>query len=188
MTSRLGSNLGCRLAHSGPKGAAASGHPLATEAALATLAAGGNAADAAVTAAYVLMVVLPEACGIGGDAIALVAPAQGAVISMNGAGLSPAGFAGELDTDGAPTASTPGAVAALDRMGTLYGVLPRRDNLAAAVRLARDGFIVSAALLAAQRRQLKRLQRGAAFSEFARNDLRLGDLVRLPALADTVEV
>ena len=96
MTSGLGSNSGCRSTYEGQVGAVASGHPLATDAALATLTAGGNAVDAAIAAAYVLMVVLPEACGIGGDAMALVASGKGDVTSVNGAGLSPAGFAGEL--------------------------------------------------------------------------------------------
>jgi gamma-glutamyltranspeptidase/glutathione hydrolase len=187
MISGLESNLECRSTYDGRVGAAASGHPLATNAAVATLAAGGNAVDAAIAAAYVLMVALPEACGIGGDAMALVASGKGDVTSLNGAGLSPAGFAGELGTDGASTTSTPGAVAALDRMGTLYGALPRRDNLAAAVTLARDGFALSEALLAAQRRHRSRLRRGSASSELARDDLRIGDVLRFPALADTIE-
>jgi gamma-glutamyltranspeptidase/glutathione hydrolase len=187
MISGFGSNVGCRTTYDGSVGAVASGHPLATNAGISTLAAGGNAVDAAIATAYVLMVVLPEACGIGGDAMALVASGKGGVTSLNGAGLSPAGFAGELGTDGASTTSTPGAVAALDRMGALYGALPRRDNLAAAVTLARDGFALSEALFAARRRHRSRLRRGAASSEFAREDLRIGDVLRFPALADTIE-
>lgn len=133
------------------------------------------------------MVVMPEACGIGGDAMALVASKEGTVTSLNGAGLSPAGFVGELGTDGASTTSTPGAIAALDRMGTLYGALPRRDNLTPAMALARDGFALSEALLAAQQRHLHRLRRGAAASELTREDLRAGDVLRFPALAETIE-
>jgi gamma-glutamyltranspeptidase / glutathione hydrolase len=175
------------MIYAGRVGAAASGHSLATDAAVATLAAGGNAVDAAIAAAYVLMVVLPEACGIGGDAMALVAPRTSSVTAFNGAGLSPAGFSGELGTDGASTTSVPGAVAALDRMGTLHGALPRCDNLAAAVTLARNGFALSETLLAAQRRHLTRLRRGAASSQLARDDLRIGDMLSFPALADTIE-
>jgi gamma-glutamyltranspeptidase / glutathione hydrolase len=133
------------------------------------------------------MVVLPEACGIGGDAMALVASGKAGVTSLNGAGLSPAGFSGEPGTDGASTTSIPGAVAALDRMGSLYGALQRRDNLEPSVTLARGGFPLSEALLGAQRRHRSRLRRGAPSSDLARDDLRIGDVLRFPALADTIE-
>jgi gamma-glutamyltranspeptidase/glutathione hydrolase len=55
----------------GGRGALACGHPIAASAGGAMLAAGGSAADAAVAAGAVLAVVLPDACGLGGDALAL---------------------------------------------------------------------------------------------------------------------
>jgi gamma-glutamyltranspeptidase/glutathione hydrolase len=177
-----GSRPQCR----GTKGAVASGHRMATHAALAALAVGGNAADAAIAAAYVLMVVLPQACALGGDAMVLVARPDGHVISLNGAGLSPARFAGKLGTDGASTASTPGVVAALDRIGSLYGVLGREQNLAPAIAIAQAGFPASAELLAAQSRNRDRLRRGAAGSALAADQLRLGQVLRFPALAATI--
>src|SRR5438093_13579818 len=77
-----------------PHGAIATSQPLATAAGLAVLQRGGNAIDAAVTAAAVLNVVEPMMTGIGGDMFALVWSANDHKLY----GLNASGRSGSLMT------------------------------------------------------------------------------------------
>src|SRR5881398_2888866 len=77
-----------------PNGMAATSQPLATSAAVAVLQSGGNAVDAAVTAAAVLAVVEPMMTGIGGDMFAIVWSAKDKRLY----GLNGSGRAGSLMT------------------------------------------------------------------------------------------
>src|SRR5664279_4599617 len=79
-----------RLAR-GARGAVVAPHHLATAAGLAVLAAGGHAVDAAIATNAVLGVVMPNGCGIGGDAFWLVwDEAAGEQVALNGSGRAPA--------------------------------------------------------------------------------------------------
>ncbi len=74
-------------------GMVATSQPLAAMAGLRALMAGGNAADAAVTAAAMLNVVEPMSTGIGGDCFALAyEAASGQVTALNASGRSPKTF------------------------------------------------------------------------------------------------
>src|SRR4051812_26771244 len=77
-----------------PNGVAATSQPLATQAALNVLQSGGNAVDAAVTAAAVLTVVEPMMVGIGGDMFAIVWSAKDKKLYA----LNASGRAGSLMT------------------------------------------------------------------------------------------
>jgi len=74
----------------GTGGAAASVETLATQAAIDALKRGGNAVDAAVTAAGVLGVAEPFSCGIGGGGFMVIRRASdGKVTTIDGRETAP---------------------------------------------------------------------------------------------------
>ncbi len=168
----------------GDLGAVAAAHPLATGAGVATLDRGGSAVDAAIAAQAVLAVVMPEACGLGGDGLTLVREPSGAVVAVNGTGRS-AREAVTFTHDGGASATVPGLVAAWATLHARWGRLPAAEVLAPAVGIARRGFPVGSRLAAAVAAQRERLERGGAGSW----DLlaaRPGERVAHPALAATL--
>src|SRR5262245_4020991 len=87
----------------GRRGAVASNHPLATEAGIAMLRRGGNAADAYVAAASTLAVVEPHMSGLGGEGFAIVyAAAKGEAVVVNATGRAPLAATPERFQDGIP--------------------------------------------------------------------------------------
>src|SRR5439155_957401 len=99
------------------EGMAATSHPLASLAAIETLRAGGNAADAAITAVAALGVVEPQMTGIGGDCFCLVAKPGAPIWGYNGSGRAGARMRVELlqgaaivDRDSIHAVTVPGAV------------------------------------------------------------------------------
>ena len=74
----------------GQRGVVATSQPLATEAGIRILRAGGNAFDAAVATAAALNVVEPTSTGLGGDVFALYRTADGDVGAMRACGGAPA--------------------------------------------------------------------------------------------------
>ncbi len=70
----------------GRRGMVTSPHRLASEAGIAILRQGGNAIEAAIAIASTLAVTYPHFCGLGGDAVWLVADRQGRQQSFLGIG------------------------------------------------------------------------------------------------------
>lgn len=145
-----------------PTYAVASAHPLATEAGMLILAAGGNAFDAAVAVSAVLAVVEPTGSGLGGGGFWLLSRAEdGLQVMVDGRERAPLAVTPELyldesgkliesrARDGALAAGIPGEPAALEHIAKRYGRLPLERNLAPAIHYARDGFTVDAKLVAA---------------------------------------
>ena len=127
----------------------AASQPLAAQAGLQALAAGGNAVDAALAAAITLTVVEPTMNGIGGDAFALVW--DGARLhGLNASGRAPRAWrperfagCGAMPELGWDSVTTPGAVSSWVALSERFGDLPFEDLFEAAIRYARAGFAVS---------------------------------------------
>jgi len=127
----------------------ATSQPLAAQAGLRMLLAGGNAVDAALAAAIALTVVEPTGNGIGSDAFAIVWDGK-ALHGLNSSGRSPRAlstrrFAGleTIPTLGWDTVTVPGAVAAWEALSRRWGKLAFADLFQPAVAYARSGFAVS---------------------------------------------
>ena len=145
----------------GTRGAIAAGHPLATAAGIRLLATGGSAIDATIAAQAVLCVVMPDACGLGGDALLLVRDANGELTALNGCGAAGAG-AVRVATEGGASVTVPGIVRAWDDAHALWGRAPMDMVLQPAVEVAERGHRVGESLADATRTQADRLRSGGA--------------------------
>lgn len=137
--------------------AVASAHPAATAAGREILEAGGNAFDAAVAVAAALAVVEPYSSGLGGGGFFLLHRArERKEVMLDARERAPAAAHRDMyldaqrrpvpraSLDGPLAAGIPGLPAALAHLARHYGMLPLERSLAPAIRLAREGFVVTA--------------------------------------------
>jgi len=185
----------------GLNGAVTSGHPLATEAGLDVLRAGGNAMDAAITMAGVLAVARPHMNGVGGDMFLLYYDAgAGEIHGLNASGRAGsartledlrAGGLTRMPGYGALSVSVPGVVggwaAALERFGTLSW----SEALRPAADLARGGLPVSEKLardIGAYAAKLEQEREAAAIYLPGGAAPRPGAILMQSDLADTLDL
>lgn len=179
--------------------AAATSHPLATQAALSVLREGGNAADAAVAAVAVQCVVEPHMTGIGGDCFAIVANPDGSVHGLNGSGRAAAAATPEalmergvteITEDSIHAVTVPGAIKAWEALLETHGTWPFSKVLAQAIDYAQNGFPVAQRVAADWALQTGLLARDEGAAKYYLVDGQApaeGSLHRLPALADTLK-
>ncbi|MEM9582901.1 MAG: gamma-glutamyltransferase family protein [Pseudomonadota bacterium] len=136
----------------GQNGMCATSHPLAAKVAVQMMEAGGNAVDAAISAAVLLGICEPQMTGIGGDCFVLLKPAGSEdVIALNGSGRAPAGLdAANLRAAGnstmpaydAQAVTLPGAIDAFCILAKDHGKLGIKAALAPAIYYAETGVPV----------------------------------------------
>lgn len=127
----------------------ATSQPLAAQAGLRMLLAGGNAVDAGLATAIALTVLEPTANGVGSDAFAIIWDGK-ELHGLNASGRAPASwtrarFAGAkaMPGRGWDAVTVPGAVSAWVALSRRFGKLPFGDLFQPAIAYARDGFAVS---------------------------------------------
>jgi gamma-glutamyltranspeptidase/glutathione hydrolase len=138
-------------------GAAATVDRLATKAAVDTLRRGGNATDAAVTAAAVLGVTEPFSCGIGGGGFMVAYDAdKKRVTTLDHRERAPQAMHPEsFFENGAPLAvndarysglsvGVPGTVLGWEQALKRHGTITLAQALAPAVKVAQQGFVIDA--------------------------------------------
>ena len=183
--------------------------PQAAAAGLEVLKKGGNAMDAAVAAAAALTVVEPTANGIGGDAFALVwSEKDQKLYGLNSSGPAPMAATidavkgdkkdedGKMPVYGWTPVTVPGAPKAWAELTKRFGKLTLAENLAPAVRYAREGYPCAPNLALMWKRALAKYKQTCTTEEFDEwyktfvpngEPYKAGDIIRLPNHANTLE-
>jgi gamma-glutamyltranspeptidase/glutathione hydrolase len=182
------------------RGMVAASNPLASQAGLRILRAGGNAADAAIAAAAVMNVTAPASTGIGGDCFALYYDADTQQVSaLNGSGRAPqalnldtlkaAGIEGEMPARSVHAVTVPGAARGWEDLLNRFGTLSLADVLQDAIHYAEDGYAVSPVFgtFWGQNETAKWLKSKPHTDDYVPDGKTpgIGDVMRLPGLART---
>lgn len=182
----------------------AAAHPLAAQAGVEILRAGGSAADALVAVQTVLGLVEPQSSGLGGGAFLVwYDAANGTVTTIDGRETAPAAATPELflGADGEPlkffdavvggrSVGTPGVVALMAKIHDSHGKLAWAEALQPAIKLARAGFAITPRLNALIAGDRERIAGQAAARDFFLDDAgappAVGTILRNPHYAGTL--
>ncbi len=182
-------------------GMAATSQPLATQVAIDILKSGGNAIDAAIAANATLGLMEPTGNGMGGDLFAIVwIEKEQKLYGLNASGRSPKSLTLEklrqeigeeksIPALGPLPVSVPGCVDGWFELHGKFGKLSMAENLAPAIRYAKEGFPVSE-LIAYYWNRSAFLKRYPGFEDTFLRDGKApakGEIFRNPMLAATLE-
>lgn len=133
-------------------GIVASESPLASQAGVRILERGGNAVDAAIATNAMMGVLEPMMNGIGGDLFVIVYDAKAnKLFGLNASGWAPKGLTIEflqkqglkdMPQGGVNSITVPGVVDGWQKLADKFGRKKLKEDLAAAIRTAQDGFPV----------------------------------------------
>jgi gamma-glutamyltranspeptidase/glutathione hydrolase len=162
---------------------------------------GGNAIDAAVATGFALAVTFPEAGNLGGGGYMVIRLADGRVAALDYRETAPlaatrdmyVGVNGKLTGEsviGPRASGVPGAVAGMLEAHRRYGALPLTKDLAPAIRLAAEGFVVDSTLFRSLSDDKYRIESFAGKSLFFPNGAppAIGSRLRQPQLARTIRL
>jgi gamma-glutamyltranspeptidase/glutathione hydrolase len=174
-------------------GMVASAHPLASNAGLAVLKAGGNAVDAAVASAFAIGVVEPNATGIGGEGMVVIYMADSKkTVAIDYRSMAPLSDMSKVKFGavGHVSVAVPGVVAGLAAALEKYGTMSLAEVLVPAIMYARKGFIVSETLAQTITDSFDPISKNDALLELLAPEglpLSAGDTMKNIALAETLE-
>jgi gamma-glutamyltranspeptidase/glutathione hydrolase len=170
--------------------------PLAAQAGLRMLLAGGNAIDASLATAITLTLVEPVSNGIGSDLFAILWDGK-QLHGINASGRSPAGWTPEFFGDakampvrGPNTITTPGCVSGWQMLSERFGKLPFEKLFEPAMQYGREGFLVSPVISKQWNQQANELKAQPGFAQAFLPNGRAplpGELFKLPEHANTLE-
>ena len=184
--------------------------PQAASAGLEVLQKGGNAMDAAVAAAAAYTVVEPGTNGIGADCFALIwSEKDQKLFGLNSSGPAPMLASierikadgkdndGKMPTYGWTPVTVSGAPKAWAEINKKFGKLSLAEDMAPAIRYAKDGYPVAANLATAWQRAYKRYKEILVGPEFENwfktytpegRPYEAGEMVRLPDHGNSLEL
>jgi gamma-glutamyltranspeptidase/glutathione hydrolase len=196
-----GRNFATRSEVIAQNGMACTSQPLATQAALDILKAGGNAIDAAIAADAMLGLTEPTGSGIGGDLFAIVWDAKTQKLyGLNASGRSPYDLTlkyfkdkglTKIPSTGPLPVSVPGCVDGWFELNKKFGKLKMELILAPAIRYAREGFPLSEVIAYYWQSNSRSLQRFPGFKEIYMPNGKApakGEVFKNPYLANTLEL
>ncbi|OFW31249.1 MAG: gamma-glutamyltransferase [Acidobacteria bacterium RIFCSPLOWO2_02_FULL_65_29] len=178
-------------------GMVAAGHPLAAEAGMRILKAGGNAIDAAIATWAVQGQVEPGMTGLGADMFILFYDAKTKEVKfINGTGYAPGAATiefytkqGGIPDTGPLSIAVPGAVSGAALAVQKYGTMPLASVLAPAVEMADGGFPISETLARSLSGSRAKLEKWPSTTKLWFKDgkpLEMGDILINKDLARTL--
>ncbi|MBO9517852.1 MAG: gamma-glutamyltransferase [Porphyrobacter sp.] len=185
-------------------GVVSAADPRAAEAGVAMLRQGGSSTDAAIATMLALSVVEPQSSGIGGGGFMMHSSPDGEIDTLDGRETAPSGADPQwfLDAEGKPlpfmtavisglSVGVPGNVSLAAEAHERYGKLPWAALFQPAIKLARDGWVLSERgrqfLVQSKNRAAHQPEALAIFYDASGEALPVGTVLRNPALAETLE-